>query len=237
MTVAFEEFERYAIYYAPASESPLALFGNAWLGRDPANGLILPRPDLGGLALQHIKNYTRSPTRYGFHGTLKPPFALTPEKEVGELDQAITELAARMPRSNPLRLMVKRIGSFLALCPEREEASVSVIAASCVQELDQFRKPAREEELNRRRARGLSDQQELYLQKWGYPYVLDEFRFHLTLTDGLETNILDLLEPRLLEATQTLRQTPFVLDRLCLFGDPGAGAPFRLLKSYDLCGE
>lgn len=32
--------------------------------------------------------------------------------------------------------------------------------------------------LARRRERPLSPQQEIYLARWGYPYVLEEFRFH-----------------------------------------------------------
>ncbi len=227
-------YARYAVYYAPAPDSPLARFGNAWLGRDPQSGLILQRPDLSGLTLQHIKSYTKSPSRYGFHGTLKPPFALHPDYKIEDLDQAITELTAKMLASNPTRLIVKRIGRFLALCPEQDDGSISEIAATCVKKLDAFRKPAGKEELQKRCARGLTDRQEKYLQEWGYPYVMDEFRFHLTLTDSLEADALNLIEARLKSATESLCQTSFTLDRLCLFGDPGCGAPFRLLKDYPL---
>ncbi len=227
-------YARYAVYYAPAPDSPLARFGNAWLGRDPESGLILPRPELSGLTLQHLKSYTKSPSRYGFHGTLKPPFALHPDYKIEDLDRAITELAAGMLASNPTRLIVKRIGRFLALCPEQDDGSITDIAATCVQSLDQFRKPAGEEELQKRRARGLTDRQEAYLQEWGYPYVMDEFRFHLTLTDSLEVDALDLIEARLQSVTESLRARPFTVDRICLFGDPGGGAPFRVLRGYSL---
>ena len=45
--------------------------------------------------------------------------------------------------------------------------------------------PAAPEELKKRRGAGLSSRQELMLTTWGYPYVMEEFRFHLTLTGRL----------------------------------------------------
>ena len=49
-----------------------------------------------------------------------------------------------------------------------------------------FARPPGAAELERRRKAGLSAAQEKMLLRWGYPYVLDEFRFHLTLTGRLQ---------------------------------------------------
>ena len=58
-------------------------------------------------------------------------------------------------------------------------------AEFCVCAVDTFRTPANEAELQRRRAANLTPRQEFLLMRWGYPYVLDEFRFHMTLTRRL----------------------------------------------------
>ena len=38
---------------------------------------------------------------------------------------------------------------------------------------------------------GLTDRQEALLTQWGYPYVMEEFRFHITLTGALDPAHLD----------------------------------------------
>src|SRR3546814_16854276 len=54
--------------------------------------------------------------------------------------------------------------------------------ADCVRAFDRFRAPPSETALARRRAAGLSARQEANLQAWGYPYVMEDFRLHFTLT-------------------------------------------------------
>src|SRR5690606_41980730 len=65
----------------------------------------------------------------------------------------------------------------------------------------------------------ISRQEEL-LGAYGYPYVMDEFRFHMTLTDRLEGE--DCAEFR--TAAQTwfapVLGEPVMLDRLVLFVEP-----------------
>jgi hypothetical protein len=55
------DMPRYAVYYAPDPQHPLAQAGCAWLGRDARAlaPLTLPACDL-----------VRAPWRYGFHATL-----------------------------------------------------------------------------------------------------------------------------------------------------------------------
>ncbi|HET6522220.1 MAG TPA: DUF1045 domain-containing protein, partial [Geminicoccaceae bacterium] len=175
---------RYAIYFAPAPDDPLGAFGNRWLGRDPWTGECLPQPRIPGLAPERLHAITASPRRYGFHGTLKPPFALAPGATPADLDMAArTFAAARRPVEVPLAL--RSLSGFLALVPAEPVPALDALAADCVRAFDSFRAPSDAAELSRRRAAGLTARQDALLLAWGYPYVFEEFRFHLTLTERL----------------------------------------------------
>lgn len=196
-------FPRYAIYFVPERDSWLERLGSALLGRDIYTGTFLPQPTLCGVALDELFPLTRDASQYGLHATLKSPFFLKPGVTEQELVQA-AERFTRTRRPLPLpSLAVDRIGSFFALTmhPQNEaEAddaeSVSRMAREAVSFFDQFRAPPSEEELNRRRKKGLTPRQEKYLLRWGYPYVFEEFRFHITLTDEVR-------EPSLAAALET----------------------------------
>jgi hypothetical protein len=92
---------------------------------------------------------------------------------------------ARAPVTIP-SLEVRRLGGFIAVVPTEPSAALADLAAATVAALDPFRAPPSEAELARRRKARLSDRQEALLMKWGYPYVMEEFRFHLTLTGRLD---------------------------------------------------
>jgi hypothetical protein len=77
------------------------------------------------------------------------------------------------------------MGRFLALRPEGPEDALWALAADVVRVTEPFRAPPGEEELARRRAAGLTERQEAMLERWGYPHVMEEFRFHVTLTGPL----------------------------------------------------
>jgi hypothetical protein len=64
-------FERYAIYYTP--QGALAEVGAAWMGWDVARGVAVDHAMVGDLDLAKL---TRTPRKYGLHGTIKPPFVL-----------------------------------------------------------------------------------------------------------------------------------------------------------------
>ena len=86
--------ERFAVYFAPAPDTPLWDFGTSWLGRDPERDIDLPRPDLPGLEDGDIARISASPRRYGFHGTLKPPFGLADGQDAEALYAAVAAFAA-----------------------------------------------------------------------------------------------------------------------------------------------
>src|SRR3546814_20748675 len=81
---------------------------------------------------------------------------------------------------SPLRLVI--LDGFLALVPSGPSDALEALAAGCVQRFERFRAPPSALELARRRSNGLTPRQERNLKDWGSPYVLADFRFHLTLT-------------------------------------------------------
>ncbi len=232
-----EGFERYAIYYAPAVGSALMHYGNGWLGFDPETGFKVNIPVKKEIVECRIDKYISSPRRYGFHGTLKPPFSLSKRHDIYELDLALQSLAGRLKPAISGPLVLKKIGRFICLAPTGDCHEIEHIAASTVKELDRFRGPQSEALLAKRRAAGLSAKQEAYLQRYGYPYVLDEFRFHLTLTNSLADEDLNMIFPLLEGLMEEVCREDFWIRELCLFADPGDNKPFQLLKRYPLSGE
>jgi putative phosphonate metabolism protein len=227
-------FRRHAVYWAPPAGSPLARFGAAWLGWDAAAGRRVPHPDLPGLPLP-VAEITAAPRKYGFHGTLKPPFRLAEGADAGALDRAAQVLAGRMPAFEAPRLRLARIGGFVALVPSGGCPPLAELAARAVTELDALRAPPGEAELAKRRSPGLTARQEALTARWGYPYVMDEFRFHLTLTGPLAPKDADRVIAALAGPTAPFCRKPLPVTELCLFGEDEAGR-FHLARRYALTG-
>lgn len=223
--------ERYAIYFAPLASSYLARFGDRWLGRDAETGEAVPQPELDGLDAERLRTLTEAPRHYGFHGTLKPPFHLANGCDVDDLRRAMTGFAARQAAFEIAALHLREIGDFLALVPADLAPSLSRLADACVAEFDAYRAAPDAAELAKRHAAGLTPRQAELLARWGYPYVLDEFRFHLTLTGPIEdqeerTRVAGLLQPLV---APLLRQ-PVPMSELSLFHQPDRATPFDLIQ-------
>ncbi|KIC48181.1 DUF1045 domain-containing protein [Tateyamaria sp. ANG-S1] len=225
-------FKRYAVYYTPEPGTPLADFGAAWLGWDSANGRACQQPDIAGLDVAAL---TDTPRKYGFHGTIKPPFRLADGHTAEGLQEA---LAAFCTRSAPVTLeglQLTRLGRFLALVPQGDASSLAQLAARAVQELDPFRAPLTEADLTKRRAARLTPAQDAHLVRWGYPYVLDQFRFHLTLSGKLDTPTIERAEAALALMPSQLDLAPYRLTGLTLLGEDDAGM-FHQIHRYALTG-
>lgn len=174
--------KRYAIYYTPPVASALAKAVAGWFGRDGRGKRCEAEEGKGGISEPRRAEIIASPAHYGFHGTIKPPFPLADGRSEEELATALAEFCRRR-RAFPLPLLViSEIDDFLCLRPAEPCPPLKELAAAAVREFEQFRQPSPPEELARRRVVGLTARQEALLQSYGYPWVLDEFRFHLTLT-------------------------------------------------------
>ena len=228
---------RYAVYYAPRRAEPLHLFARYWLGRDALTGDDHPRLDSAGLDAGAFSLATASPRHYGFHATLKPPFALAKGKHAPALAAAAAAFAQKAAPVKIGPLGLKWINDFLALVPLGEPEGLRELAGECVSQLDGFRAPPAAEETKRRLAAGLNQRQRELLALWGYPYVMDEFRFHLTLTSRLGDP--DMRQRIEWEAARRLNGLPdqgLVMDSVCLFKQPELDKPFTLVRRFGLTG-
>jgi len=227
---------RYALYYAPAAHSELWTRGCRWLGRDPERDEALEQPSVPDFGPARIAALTASARTYGFHATLKPPFRLHRGCSEADLERAIAALARTQRRFVLPPLQVERLDGFLALVPDGESVGLSRLARCCVTQLDALRQPPDEAELERRRAAGLSARQEELLRCWGYPYVLEDFRFHLTLTERLGAQDDAHLRPWLCAWFAPARSTTLMVEDLALYVQDAPGMPFRLARRYRLDG-
>jgi putative phosphonate metabolism protein len=186
---------RYAIYYAPDPTSGLWRRASAWLGRDAASGAECVQPEVAGLTAEDFAHHTADPRHYGFHATLKAPFALAVGMdEVALLDALGVFAATRAPFETALS--PQALGRFLAFRPLAPCPHIQSLHDDAVRAFEPFRTPLSEQDLSRRRASGLTPEQDALLTTWGYPYVFNHFRFHMTLTgsiadDALRQSLLD----------------------------------------------
>lgn len=224
-------FTRYAIYDTPAPGTPLAEFGAAWLGWDSAVGAGVAHPDVG----LDVEAVTRTPRKYGFHGTLKPPFRLADGCTPQALEQAIAQLCADLPSVEIEALRLARLGRFLALVPEGDTAALGAFAARIVQDLDRFRAPPTEAELARRRAAHLTPAQEAHLRDWGYPFVLDAFRFHMTLSGQVDPETAASTQAALAPLLSTIAMAPYKIKDITLLGEDADGM-FHQIRRFSLGG-
>lgn len=219
---------RYAIYFAPAHNAPWWEFGARWLGRDERNDTTLVQPPLAQIAPDELGEITAQPRRYGFHATLKPPFSLSGKHTVDDLTARLHGLAATLKPVPLGQLQVTTLGDFVALVPALATDELMALAAACVTRLDDLRAPLSEADLVRRRIDHLSAREQELLHGYGYPYVMERFRFHFTLSGPLAP----LLAQRVQQAVaapvaQLNTASPLVLDRLCLFVEPTPGQSFK----------
>jgi putative phosphonate metabolism protein len=226
---------RYAIFYAPRLGEALQLVGNAWLGRDAESGSLLSRPAIPGLSPDLLHALTAAPRHYGLHATLKPPFRLAPRLQEMDLRDALADFAARRPAIQIDRIGLSVIGQFLALTPANATTASQDLAAQCVRHFDRFRASPLAEETALRLATSLTPRQQVLVAEWGYPYVLDEFRFHITLTEGIADDALRRnLGDALAELFATVLAGPIRIADLCLFAQTDRSEPFRIVDRYPL---
>lgn len=215
---------RYAIYFVPTSDDPLWAFANRWLGRDPETGAVFDCDTA----------IVGDPRRYGFHATLKPPFALAQGKSEADLVAALAEFARRTAPFDVPDMRVAKLGRFLAIVPGTHAPALHALADACVREFDHFRAPADEAELAKRRKGGLTAREDEHLVRWGYPYVFDTFRFHMTLSGRLDAATATRLEAELATATADMLKRPLAVREIALFVEPHAGADFALTRRVRL---
>ncbi|MDP2740065.1 MAG: DUF1045 domain-containing protein [Pseudorhodobacter sp.] len=227
------EMQRYAVYFAPRPGA-FARLAAEWLGRDAETGTAHAQPELAGWS-GPVARLTAEAARYGFHGTLRAPFRPADGLSRRSIAARSEALAARLAPVRCDGLRLETLSGFLALTPKGDLAALQALAAAVVEGTDDLRAPLTEADIARRNPDRLTGRQIALLRRWGYPWVMEEFRFHLTLTGRLSPTEAEALAPLLQVRFAPVLPRPLLIEDLCLFGEDATGR-FRLLHRYALRG-
>jgi putative phosphonate metabolism protein len=227
-------FPRYAIYYVSAPGSDLDRFGAQLLGYDAFSGEDLPFPDGIAELLPDWRDLTRDPRKYGFHATLKAPLSLAPGRTEAELLAACESFAGTSRAIPFITPVVDSISGFIAVVPAEPVAELERLASDCVSALDSFRAPLTANDRARRNPSQLTPRQREYLDRWGYPYVFEQFRFHMTLTGRLSVERREPVLTMLRNRFSALGVHTLAIDRIALFRQDNADSRFRIVSQWKL---
>jgi putative phosphonate metabolism protein len=227
-------YPRYAIYFAAASDGALNRFGAQMLGYDAYGGNDLPFPD--GVT-PDWRELTEDPRKYGFHATLKAPMALADGKTEPQLAAACETFATTARRIPMIEPIVDSISGFIAVIPSQPSAGLQQLAADATRDFDAFRVPLTPEDRARRNPDKLTPRQCDYLDRWGYPYVMEEFRFHMTLTGRLNAERREPIVAWLRDRFSETGLKTLAIDRIALFRQDDTASRFRIIEHWPLRGQ
>lgn len=222
---------RYAVFFCPEDSSPLAQFGQQVLGRSADGDTLSPR-DTDFPDDQQAKALSATPAHYGFHATLKAPFELSAGSTERQLLGEVEVLARQQSVIAMPLLRPRALAGFMALTFDQQPDAITTLAQLCVRHFEPFRAPISESDILRRKPAQLSDRQREYLYQYGYPYVMNEFRFHMSLTGSMvpadHADYVNWLSERY---DKLVREQP-VLDRLAVFWQADRATPFTRLAQF-----
>lgn len=223
-------FKRYAIFYTP--EDDLGEWGARWLGWESRTGTA---PLQCGFAGIDVAALTATPQKYGLHGTLKAPFVLA-----ADVDEICAALAAESFASTHAPVdagpfSVRYENGFIALRPDSDPPALRAFASEVVRDFDDLRAPLSDEDIARRRKTRLSPRQDQQMMVWGYPFIFEDFHFHLTLTGRLPAQtaaqVIDALQP----TVAAVMPARLSIDAITLMGEDAEGM-FHQIHRYALTG-
>jgi putative phosphonate metabolism protein len=222
---------RYAIYYVPERTSALYRFGTAVLGYDCYSGNELPN----WCSLPAWNEAVREPRRYGFHATLKAPFHLATSAREVDLFRDFTSFAREQAVFTLTSISVRELDGFIAVVPDEPAPVLNHLAQNCVRYFDRFRAPLTEQDRRRRLKSPLTERQIQNLDRWGYPYVFDDFRFHMTLTGRLETGEREDALSRLChEFQQASPVKHLTIGKIVIARQHDGASPFKVVRAAPL---
>lgn len=220
---------RYAVYALPgalgsddAVESVrLRALAESWFARDD-------------LDLQQL---TASARRYGFHATLAAPFRLAEGYGEADLKAAATALAETLSPVSITAIAPQAIGSFRALRPTGDETELTELSNHAVRAFGDFRAPLSAVDIERRRPDLMTKRQRELFEQWGYPFVFDEFRFHLTLTDRVPAERSAAIDTAIAAHFAEVIGLDVPVRSIALFVEPAPGEPFEIVSVHPLRGD
>jgi putative phosphonate metabolism protein len=226
---------RYALYFTPPKDDPLTSLAARWLGRDAFSNEIFSDKAMGPVPEGHAE-LTDDPRRYGFHATLKAPFELATSVTERDLLEIAAEFAAQTKAFTIPELVLGQLGHFFALVPGSLYQPLQDFASRVVKTFEPFRAPLSDHDIARRKPEGLTEPQRANLLRWGYPYVNDEFRFHMTLTGRVPSERQPELQEVLSERFAEHTGKPLDISGLAIFAEGERGTPFTVRSWLPLTG-
>ena len=235
-----KKYSRYAIYYAPPKESSLEEFGRYWFGWDPLNAKLINNKHrinyLNRFGIKNLINIDKNvliPKKYGFHGTLIPPFKLHKNYSTNTLFKKTEEIAKKFKKFKFYKFKLKKINNFYAFVQNKKNNNINKLSNRLVRELFKFRSPLTKKEIDRRNPSKLSKLQLNILYKWGYPYLMSEFNFHMTLASEVTGNKLYLELKKIERNKEIILNEINNFDKIYIFGENQKGM-FENLENFSL---
>jgi putative phosphonate metabolism protein len=222
---------RYALYFTPSKADPLNGLASRWLGRDAFTGELFPASPFGGLNADERDALTEEPRRYGFHATLKAPFELAASVTESDLMGVAGDFAARTAPFVVPKLVLGQLGRFFALVPDWVYPELQDFSANVVRAFEPLRASLSSADIARRKPDQLDEAHRANLLRWGYPYVMDQFRFHMTLTGPVAVERQPMLNSVLRETFAAHIGQPLPMTGLAVFVEETRGAPF-IVRSW-----
>lgn len=217
---------RYAVYFAPPAGSALEAFGRRWLGRDHVTGGDVAPLRIEGIDPDAHRRLTRSARHYGFHATLKAPFALADGRTADDLHQAAETFAGKRTAFEAPGLDLSKISRWIAFILSRPSPDMDRLAADCVRDFEPFRAPLSEADIARRRQSALTARQDAQLLAYGYPHIFEDFQFHMTLAGPLDHEDQDAILDRLRSHAADIEGMPLRVDAIALYEQQDREKPF-----------
>ncbi|UWM81499.1 MULTISPECIES: DUF1045 domain-containing protein [Rhizobium] len=227
---------RYALYFSPPKDDPLTGAASLWLGRNAFTGETYPAPEYEQLSAAEQFELTADPRRYGFHATIKAPFSLASSVTEKDLMTVAEDFAKRTQAFEIPELVLGQLGRFFALVPGSVHQPLQDFAAKVVRSFEPFRAALSEADMARRNPEKLSDSQRAHLQRWGYPYVMEDFGFHMTLTGQVLETRAEVMKAILTERFAGFTGRPLSISGLAVFIEETRGAPFKIHSWLPLAG-
>lgn len=228
---------RCAINFTPPQDDPLTIAAVRWIGRDAFTDERIAGVETAGLTEADRAFVTAPARRYGFHGTLKAPFRIAGTQSLGALDAALTQFASRHTSVNLPATHIGLLDDFFALMPAEPSAALVELAADLVRDLDRFRAPLDELDFAKRGRALLNERQLANLLRWGYPYVFEDFRFHMTLTGPVPRMEREHVQMVLDHHFGPLATAPLSVGQVAVYVEPEPYAPFVVHSTHRLTGR
>jgi hypothetical protein len=135
-------------------------------------------------------------------------------------------------------MTIAMIDGFLAIVPARQDEEVNAFSLACVTALEPLRAQLDDKARAARSADPyLSPRQRALIDSFGYPFVADQFRFHMTLTDRLDPEAAEEIRAVAAAWFAPVLREACVLDSLSIFLEPEAAQTFRRRADFPLAAS